>query len=129
MAGNLTVFPNGVATDVDGVLEGVIVDVSAAASSWTGALPFDVEITGAYVTIDTAVTVADADITFEIGGTAITSMLVTIVNGTSAAGASYAAVAPTAENTLSAGTAIEIITDGGSTDASLGTVCITYKRV
>jgi len=125
----LTYFPNGISTDGDGALSGVIVDVSAAASSWTGALPFDVEITGAYVTIDTAVTVGDAAVTFEIGGTAITSMVATVANATSAAGASYAAVAPTAENTLAAGTAVEIITDGGSTDASLGTVCITYKRV
>jgi len=125
----LTYLPQGLGTDNDGALSGVIVDVSSAASSWTGALPFDVEITGAYVTIDTAITVADADITFEIGGVAITSMLATIVNGTSAAGASYAAVAPTALYALDAGTAVEIITDGGSTDASLGTVCITYKRV
>lgn len=125
----LTVFPNGVSTDGDGALSGVIVDVSAAASSWTGALPFDVEITGAYVTIDTAVTVGDAAITFEIGGTAITSMVATVLNAASAAGSTFAAVAPTAEYTLDAGTPIEIITDGGSTDASLGTVCISYKRV
>jgi hypothetical protein len=125
----LTYLPKGVGTDNDGALSGVIVDVSAAASSWTGALPFDVEITGAYVTIDTAVTLADAVVTFEIGGVAITSMVATVANATSAAGASYAAVAPTALYALDAGTAVEIITDGGSTDASLGTVCISYKRV
>jgi len=125
----LTNFPNGIQTDQDGVLYGEIVDVSAAASSWTAALPFAAEITGAYVTIDTAVTVGDAAITFEIGGTAITSMVATIANATSGAGVTYAAVAPTAENALAAGTAVEIITDGGSTDASKGTVSITYKRV
>ena len=125
----LTKFPNGVGTDVDGVLYAEIADVSAAASSWTGALPFDVEITGAYVTIDTAVTVGDAAVTFEIGGTAITSMVATVLNAASAAGSTFAAVAPTAEYALSAGTPIEVITDGGSTDASKGTVCISYKRV
>jgi len=125
----LTNFPNGIKTDQDGVLDGVIVDVSSAASSWTSALPFDAVITGAYVTIDTAVTVGDAAITFEIGGTAITSMVVTIANATSGAGVTYAAVAPTAEYSLTAGTPVEIITDGGSTDASLGKVCISYRRV
>jgi len=125
----LTNFPNGLTQDYSGILYAEIADVSAAASSWSAALPFDVEILGAYVTIDTAVTVGDAAVTFEIGGTAITSMLVTIVNGTSAAGATYAAVAPTAEYTLAAGTPIEVITDGGSTDASKGTVGIAYKRV
>jgi hypothetical protein len=125
----LTYFPNGIGTDQDGTLDGVIVDVSSGASSWTSALPFDVEITGAYVVIDTAVTVGDAAITFEIGGVAITSMVATVLTVGSAAGNSYAAVAPTALYALDAGTAVEIITDGGSTDASLGTVCITYKRV
>ena len=125
----LTYLPGGLGTDNDGVLYAEIADVSAAASSWTGALPFDVEVLGAYVTIDTAVTVGDAAVTFEIGGTAITSMVATVANATSAAGASYAAVAPTALYALDAGTAVEIITDGGSTDVSLGTVCITYKRV
>ncbi len=82
----LTNFPNGVKTDNDGVLYAEIADVSAAASSWSGALPFDVEILGAYVTIDTAVTVGDAAVTFEIGGTAITSMVATVLNAGSAAG-------------------------------------------
>ena len=125
----LTIFPNGVQTDYDGVLYGEIADVSSAASSWTGALPFAATIVGAYVTIDTAVTVGDAAITFEIDGTAITSMVATVLTAASAAGSTFAAVAPTAEDALAAGKPIEIITDGGSTDASKGTVCIAYKRV
>ena len=125
----LTYFPNGISTDNDGALYGEIVDVSAAASSWTGALPFAVEITGAYVTIDGAITVGPAVISFEIGGVAITAMEATIVVLGSGAGVSTAAVAPTGAYALAAGTAVEIITDGGSTDAAKGTVCITYKRV
>jgi hypothetical protein len=124
----LTKFPNGVASDHDGVLQTEIADISSAASSFTAALPFDVEITGAYVTQETAITVADAAITFEIGGTAITAMVVT-VDSASAAGDAFAAVAPTGEFTLSAGTAVEVITDGASTTASKGIVGITYKRV
>jgi hypothetical protein len=111
------------------VLYAEIADVSAAASSWTAALPFDVEITGAYVTIDTAITIADAAVTFEIGGTAITSMVATVAFTGSAAGSTFAAVAPTGAYSLTAGTPVEVITDGGSTDASKGTVSITYKRV
>ena len=124
----LTFLPNGLGTDHDGVLQGEIVDISSGASSFTVALPFDVEITGAYVTMETAITVASADVSFEIGGTAITSMVVTVPTG-GAAGDATDAVAPTALNSLTAGTAIEIITDGLSTTASKGIVGITYKRV
>ena len=125
----LTRFPFGISTNYDGILYAEIADVSAAASSWSVALPFDVEILGAYVTIDTAVTVGDAAVTFEIDGTAITSMVATVLTAASAAGSTFAAVAPTAEYTLAAGKPIEVITDGGSTDASKGTVGIAYKRV
>ena len=124
----LNLFPNGVGTDNDGVLQGEIADISTGASSFTAALPFDVEITGAYVTQETAVTVAPAAVTFEIGGVAITAMEATIAIG-GADGDAFAAVAPTGANSLTAGTAVEIITDGGSTTASKGIVGITYKRV
>ncbi len=125
----LTKFPNGVGTDNDGMLYAEIADVSTGASSWTGALPFDVEVTGAEVTIDTTVTTGDAAITFEIGGVAITSMVATVLNAGSVPGSTFSAVAPTAANSLTAGTAVEVITDGGSTVASKGTLCIAYKRV
>ena len=125
---SLTYLPNGLGTDYDGVLQTTIADISTAASSFTGALPYDVEITGAYVTQETAVTVAAAAVTFEIGGVAITTMAVTVLE-TGAAGDAFAAVAPTGANTLTAGTAVEVITDGASTTASLGRVAIAYKRV
>ncbi len=126
---NLTFLPNGLGTDQDGVLYATIADVSSALSSWTAALPFNAEITGASVTIDTAVTGGDAAITFEIGGVAITSMVATVANAGSAAGDTFDAVAPTGANSLTAGVPVEVITDGGSTDASIGTVSIYYKRV
>jgi len=124
----LTYLPNGLGTDYDGILHAEIVDISTAASSWTAALPFDVEIVGAYVTQETAVTVASAEVTFEIDGVAITSMAVTVATG-GAAGDAFAAVAPTGAYSLTAGTAIEVITDGASTTASKGIVGIAYKRV
>jgi hypothetical protein len=127
----LTNFPNGIGTDVDGVLYATIADVSdaSAISSWTGALPFDAEITGASVSIDTAVTTGDAVITFEIGAVVITAMEATILNAGSAAGSIFEAVAPTALNSLTAGVPVEVVTDGGSTVASAGAVSIYYKRV
>ena len=124
----ITRFPHGIGTNFDGVLQGEIADISTAASSWTGALPYAVQITGAYVTQETVVTVAPAAVTFEIDGVAITAMAATIATG-GAAGQSFAAVAPTGAYSLAAGKAVEIITDGGSTTASKGTVCISYKRV
>lgn len=125
---SLTKFPNGVGTDVDGVLYTEIADISAGASSFTSALPFDVEITGAEVVQETAVTAAPALVTFEIGGVAITSMLATVSDG-GAAGDSFSAVAPTGALALTAGTAVEVITDGASSTSSLGRVAIGYKRV
>jgi hypothetical protein len=125
----LTKFPNGVASDVDGYLYAAIADISSAGSSFTVALPHDVQIVGGYITAETAVTVADAAITFEIGGTLVTGMDATIAFTGAADGDAYAISAPTSDTTLSAGTAIEVITDGGSTTASLGRVAIAYKRV
>lgn len=128
MARRLTKFSNGVRTDYDGVLQTTIADISTAGSSWTAALPFKVEIVGAYVVQETAVTVANSLVTFEIGGTPITAMVATVVFG-GTDGQAFAAVAPTGANTLLAGTAVEVVTDGGSTTASLGRVGIAYKRV
>ena len=125
----LTKLPNGLGTDNDGYLYCAIADISSAASSWSVALPYDVEITGAVVTQETAVTGADADVTFEIGGVAITTMVATIAIAGGADGDAFTAVSPTGANSLTAGTSVEVITDGASTTASLGRVAITYKRV
>ena len=125
----LTFLPNGLGTDNDGYLYCAIADISNGASSWSVALPFDVEITGAQVTQETAVTGADAEVTFEIGGTPITSMAVTVAIAGGAAGDAFTAVAPTGANSLAAGTSVEVITDGASSTSSLGRVAIMYKRV
>jgi hypothetical protein len=126
---SLTKFPNGVGTDNDGVLETTITDISTGASSFTSALPYNVEITGAEVVQETAVTGADAEVTFEIAGTPITAMAATIAIAGGADGDAFSAVAPTGANSLAAGTSVEVITDGASTTASLGRVAISYKRV
>jgi len=57
---------------------------------------------------------ADSAITTEIAGTAVTDGGLTIANGATAGEVDSAT--PTAANTLTAGQALEIITDGGGTN-------------
>ena len=108
------------------ILTGTIADISTGASSWV-ACPCAATIEEIYTVIDGAVTVADAAISFEIGGTAVTGGGITIAYSGSAAGTVDSAT-PTALNTLTAGQAIEIITDGGSTDAAIAVVTFVMQR-
>ena len=124
---SLTKFPNGVATDVDGYLYGAIADLAAAASSFSVALPYDVEIVSAVVTQEIVVDV-DTDVTFEIGGTPITSLLATLT-AAGAAGDAFIAADPTGAATLLAGTAVEIVNDGAGAVSGLGRVAIGFKRI
>ncbi len=101
---------------------GEIADLSTGASSWTIA-PVAGTITRITLVMEAAVTVANAAVTFEIGGVAVTGGGITVVHGDSAIGATLSAT-PTAANTVTAGQAIEIITDGGSTTASKATVLL-----
>ena len=71
--------------------------------------------------INGAITAADAEITTEIGGVAVTGGALTIANSGSAAGVVDTAT-PTAANVLTAAQGLEIITDGGST----GTVAAVF---
>lgn len=71
--------------------------------------------------IDGAITLADAGLTFEIGGTAITDAAIEIANAGSGAGVVDQST-PSALNVITAAEAIEIVKDGDSTDASNGVV-------
>jgi hypothetical protein len=97
-------------------------DVSTAGSVWV--VP---GVAGTIVNfsnvIDAAITVADAVLTLEIGGTAVTGATITIDNTTSAAGVVDQST-PTALNVITASEAIEIVKDGGSTTASNGVVTL-----
>lgn len=108
------------------VIYGEIADISSAASSWTVA-PHAGDIVAIYTVIDGAITDADAAITFELGGTAVTGGAITIANSGSAAGTVDSST-PTALRTVTAGQAIEIITDGGSTDAAKAAVGLVISR-
>ena len=95
-------------------------DVSAAGSVF--AVP---GIAGTIVkisnVIDAAITAADAGLTFEIGGVAVTGAAITIANAGSAAG-DVDQSTPTALNVITASQAIEVVKDGSSTTASNGVV-------
>jgi hypothetical protein len=107
----------------DIVLNVDMTDISTAASVWVVA-PVASSIKKIYSVINGAITSADAAITTEIGGTAVTGGAITIANSGSAAGDVDSAT-PSALNVLTAGQALEIITDGGST----GTVRATFTVV
>lgn len=95
-------------------------DVSAAGSVW--AVP---GIAGTIVkisnVIDTTITTANAGLTFEIGGTAVTGAAITIAFSGSLPG-DVDSSAPSALNVITASEAIEIVKDGASTVASNGVV-------
>lgn len=97
-----------------------VADVSTAGSSWV--VPgFRGKVVKIVSVIDGALSTADAAITFEIGGTAVTGASITLAQSGSAAG-DIDTAAPTAANTFGEEEAVEIITDGAST----GTVAATF---
>lgn len=102
-------------------------DISTASSVWVVA-PVACSFTGLQSVINGAITGADAAITTEIGGTAVTGGSLTIANSGSAAGDVDSAT-PTALNTLTAGQALEIITDGGSTNTVRATFTVELNPI
>ena len=107
-------------------VEVVIPDISAAQSVFV-VCPHAGDIAKIYSVIDNAITVGDATITAEIGGTLVTGSAITIAFSGSAAG-DVDSSTPSAANTVTAGQAVEIITDGGSTDACRATVTLLITR-
>jgi len=97
-------------------------DVSTAGSVWCvpGIAGTIVKISNV---IDAAITSADAGLTFEIGGTAVTGAAITIANAGSAAG-DVDQSTPSALNVITAAEAIEIVKDGLSSTASNGVVAL-----
>lgn len=97
-------------------LTGEITDVSTANSRFVVS-PVTGTIDKIYIANSEALaTSGDAVITFELEGVLVSGGTITIAQG-SASGAVDSAT-PTGTNTVTAGKAIEIITDGGSTNAS-----------
>ena len=100
----------------------VIDNISTAGSHWV--VPgIAGNIVGIYTVIDGAIATANCAMTFEIGGTVITSSAITIAYSGSAAG-DVDSSTPTAARTVTAVQPVEIISDGASTNTVRCTVTL-----
>jgi hypothetical protein len=103
-----------------------IEDVSTASSTFV-AIPDGGKVVKILTALQGAISGADAAITFEIGGTAMTNSAITVANSGSAAG-DVDTSAPSAANRVEEGGSIEIITDGGSTGTAKLVVTFVIRR-
>ena len=110
----------------DYFLTAKVTDISAAGSTFV-AVPDGGNIVKIITTIKNAITTADAAITFEIGGTAVTNGAITVTQSGSAAGDVDTSV-PTAANRVEEDGTIEIISDGASATACEMIVTFVIRR-
>lgn len=101
-------------------------DVSTAGSVYVVA-PDGGKIIKIQSVIDGAIATANAAITTEINGTAVTGGAITIGYDSSAAG-DVDSAEPTAANSVEEGDVIEIITDGASTNTVAATFTVIIRR-
>lgn len=99
-----------------------IPDVSSPGSYFV-ASPIIGKIAAIYVTLDNAITVANAIVSAKINGVAVTGSSITVTFTGSAAGSVYSST-PSGANTINQGNSIEILTDGGSTTTARANVTI-----
>jgi hypothetical protein len=97
-------------------------DISTASSEWV-ASPMAGKVIGIYVTLHTAITVANATVTAEIAGVPLTGLSITITQAGSAPGSTFSGT-PSGANTIAAGQALEIISDGASSTTAVATVTV-----
>ncbi len=103
-----------------------IANISTAGSTFV-AVPDGGRIIKILTSIKNAITTADAALSFEIGGTAVTGGGITVTQSGSAAG-DVDTAEPTAANTVNEGDAIEMITDGGSSTTCECQVTFVIRR-
>jgi len=103
-----------------------VTDISTAGSTFV-AVPDGGRIVKIYTSIKNAITTADAALSFEIGGTAVTNGGITIAYSGSAAG-DVDSSTPSALNRIEEGSAIEIISDGGSSTACECVITFVIRR-
>jgi hypothetical protein len=102
-----------------------IPDVSTAGQRYV--VPgFRGKIKNAYSALNGAIATADATLTLKIGGTAVTGGTITIANSGSAAG-DVDSCTPSAANLFQATDAIEVETDGASTNAVAAVVTLELE--
>jgi hypothetical protein len=103
-----------------------IEDISTASSTFV-AIPDGGKIIKIITALQGAISGANAAITFEIGGTAVTGGAITVAHSGSAAG-DVDSAEPTAANRVEEDGTIEIITDGASTGAKKLLVTFVIRR-
>lgn len=107
-----------------------IPDVSTADEVWV--VPgFRGRLKKMHTVIDAAITVADANITVEVNGTAIAGAAIVIPFTGSAIGDTVSVTVPIDRDTnaFTEGDALEVITDGGSTTTSKATVTLECEPI
>ncbi len=102
-------------------------DISTNTSAGYVVAPHDGYITKVYSALAGAITVGDAELTVSVGGTDLTNGVITIATSGSAAGDSDSCT-PTGNNKVTAGQAIKIMSNGGSTDAAMARCTIEIKK-
>ena len=110
----------------DYFLTAEIEDISTASSTFV-AIPDGGKIVKIITALQGAISGANAAITFEIGGTAVTGGAITVAHSGSAAGDVDTAT-PTAANRVEEDGTIEMITDGGSTGAKKCLITFVIRR-
>lgn len=108
------------------VLNARITDISTAGSVWVVS-PYAGTVVGIQTVIDGAIITVDATLDPQIGGTSITGGGIVIAFTGSAAGIVDTAT-PTAANTVTANQAIEIATDGASTNTVSANISLVIRR-
>ena len=110
----------------DYFLTAEIEDISTASSTFV-AIPDGGKVVKIITALQGAISGANAAITFEVGGTAMTNSAITVAYDGSAAG-DVDSSEPSAANNVSEGGTIEMITDGGSTGTAKLLVTFIIRR-
>ena len=103
-----------------------IAAISTASSTYVG-IPDSGRVIKIITALQGVIATANAAITFEIGGTAMTDSAITVTQAGAAAG-DVDTSEPTAANTVSEDGTIEMITDGASTNAIVLYVTFVIRR-
>lgn len=103
-----------------------IEDISTASQSYIP-VPAGGKVIKIFSAINGAIATADADLTAKIGGTAITGGLIVVAFTSSAAG-DVDSVTPSALNDVKEGDALEIETDGASTNTVKAFVTFQIRK-
>ena len=110
----------------DYFLHAAIADISTASSTFVP-VPDGGKVIKIITALQGAIGTANAAITFEIGGTAMTNSAITVANSGSAAG-DVDSSTPSAANRVEEDGTIEMITDGASSNAVKLNVTFVIRR-